>query len=183
MLEELPITGSPIFRRKKWYVIYLLVYYRPQKKFGKVLFLQVSVCLSTWGGGCVVAPRRGHAWVLRGACVVARGGHVWGGMHSCSWGGVCGCSRGACMVSPGGCMGYEEIRRYDQWAGGTHPTGMHSCFKKMKFRTRGIREPMAVSFETFRASDAPGVCISPEDLTSHNKCHTVYINLGKLSAL
>ena len=32
------------------------------------------------------------------------------------------------MVAPGGaCMGYDEIRRYDQRAGGMHPTGMHSC--------------------------------------------------------
>ena len=31
---------------------------------------------------CMVALG-GHAWLLRGACVVAPGG----GMHSCSWGG------------------------------------------------------------------------------------------------
>ena len=24
-------------------------------------------------------------------------------------------------------MRYDKIRRYDQCAGGTHPTGMHSC--------------------------------------------------------
>ena len=60
------------------------VYYRPQTKFAKVMFLQVSVILST--GGC--------AWLLRGACVVALGG---GGMHGCSrghawllWGGLFG---------------------------------------------------------------------------------------------
>ena len=59
-------------------------------------------------GACVVAPR--------GACVVALGGHAWlllGGMH--------GCSGGACMVF---------LMRYGQWAGGTHPTGMHTCIKK-----------------------------------------------------
>ena len=62
----------------------------------------------------------GHAWLLRGACMVAPGGHAWlhlgghalmlpgvcmvapGGMHGCSWGGVCGCSGGACMVALGG---------------------------------------------------------------------------------
>ena len=75
--------------------------YRPQTKFAKVMFLQVSVC-----------PRGGRVWLLRGA--------------GCAWlvrGGVC-------MVAPGGgaCVGYDEIRRYGQWAGGTHPTGMHSCF-------------------------------------------------------
>ena len=52
-------------------------------------------CLSVHGGACVVA-RRG------GACVVALGGgHVWlllgGGGR-----GMCGCSRGACMVAPRG---------------------------------------------------------------------------------
>ena len=65
-----------------------------------------------WGGMCGCSG--GHAWLLRGACVVAPGG-------------VCGCSGGACMVALGGaCVGYDEIRRYGQWAGGTHPTGMHS---------------------------------------------------------
>ena len=49
-------------------------------------------------GACVVAPRGacmvalgGHAWLLRGACMVARGG--------------CGCSRGACVVAWGGMHG------------------------------------------------------------------------------
>ena len=35
--------------------------------------------------------------VARGACVVALGG-----MHGCSWGGMCGCCQGVCMVAPGG---------------------------------------------------------------------------------
>ena len=75
----------------------LYIYYRPQKKFAKVMFLQVSVILSTRGGGwrawqgdvcgrgracvaggCVMGGgmrgRRGHAW---------HGGHVWlGGGHA-----------------------------------------------------------------------------------------------------
>ena len=83
-------------------------------------YVFTGVCLSTRGGmrgcsrqgmhgcwgACMVTPR-GHAWLLLGVCVVAAGG-----MH--------GCSKGACM-------GYDEIRRYDQGAGGVHPTGMHSC--------------------------------------------------------
>ena len=59
-------------------------FYRPQMKFAKVMFLQVSVC-PQWGGMCgcsqggvcVVAPG-GHAWLLWG-------GHawlLWGGMHA-----------------------------------------------------------------------------------------------------
>ena len=68
--------------------------YRPQTKFAKVMFLQVSVC-----------PQGGHAWLIGGVCMVAPGGHAWllpaggacvvalGGMHGFSGGG------GACMVA------------------------------------------------------------------------------------
>ena len=41
--------------------------YRPQTKFAKVMFLQVSVC--PHGGACMVVPG--------GACMVAPGGHAW----------------------------------------------------------------------------------------------------------
>ena len=102
---------------------------------GKVIFLHLFVILFT-GGACVVAPR-GACMVAWGVCMVAPGGCMVaprGGVHGCS-GGMCGCSWGACMVAPGGCMvalggvcvGYDEIQRYDQWVGSTHPTGMHSC--------------------------------------------------------
>ena len=91
-------------------------YYRPQTKFAKVMFLQVSVC-PQGRGACVVAW--GGAWLLWGVCVVAPGGAcvvALGGMHGCSGGCVCGCSRGGMHgCSRGGaCMGYDEIRRYDQ---------------------------------------------------------------------
>ena len=57
-------------------------FYRPQTKFAKVMFLQVSVC-----------PQGRCAWLLGGgACVVAPGG----GVHGCSGG-------AACVVAPGGC--------------------------------------------------------------------------------
>ena len=59
-----------------------------------------GTCVVAMGGACVVAPGAcvvvrggGHAWLLWGACVVAAGG-----VHGCS----------------GGCVGYDEIRRYDQ---------------------------------------------------------------------
>ena len=64
---------------------FLSSFYRPQTKFAKVMFLQVSVILSTGGGGaCVVAPRGGmrgwsrggHAWLFQGGCMVAPGGHA-----------------------------------------------------------------------------------------------------------
>ena len=76
----------------------------------------------------------GHAWLLwGGACVVAPGGHawlLWGGMRGCL-GGMHGFIWGVCMVLFGGaCVVFSvfsDTMRYSQWAGGTHPTGMHSC--------------------------------------------------------
>ena len=73
------------------------IFYRPQTKFAKVMFLQVSVCPQ---GGCVWLLPGGHAWLLPG-------GHVWllGGVHGCSGGGMHSCSQGACVVAPrGACM-------------------------------------------------------------------------------
>ena len=94
--------------------------YRPQTKFAKVMFLQVSVCpqggMHGWGRGCAWLGGV-HGW---GACVARRcvwlggmhgmggtwlGGmcgwegamHDWGGMHG--W--VCVHGWGACMA--GGC--------------------------------------------------------------------------------
>ena len=79
----------------------MLYHYRPQTKFAKVMFLQVSVC--TQGG---------HAWQGRGVC-------VGGGMHgrgACVEGGMCGGGghawQGACMARGGSCM-----------AGGMHGGG------------------------------------------------------------
>ena len=82
---------------------------------------------------CLLIPIRftvpgGVHWKSGGACMVA-------------WGGVHGCSRGACkhawLLQGGmhGCTGGGHAwffsMRYGQWAGGTHPTGMHSCFWKL----------------------------------------------------
>ena len=107
-----------------------LNFYRPQTKFAKVMFLQVSVCpqgghVWWWGG---------HAWwwggmwwgacMVGGACMVVGGCVWWRGMHG--GGGMCG-GGGVCVVAEGhawwghawwqgGCMGYDEIlsmsRRY-----------------------------------------------------------------------
>ena len=95
-------------------------YYRPQTKFAKVMFLQVSVCpqggacvVAPGGGACVVAPRGvcmvapggGHAWLLWGGAWLLQGGHAWLLPGGCAWllqGGMHGCSGGACVVA-GGC--------------------------------------------------------------------------------
>ena len=109
-------------------------------------------CLSVHTGGTCVVAAGGHTWLLPGGMVALGGMRVaLGGVHGCSGRGACvvalggmhGCSGGghvwllpgwACMVAPrGACMGYDEIRRYDQWAGGTHPTGMHSCYHLLLF--------------------------------------------------
>ena len=96
-------------------------------------------CLSVHGRACVVAPG-GHAWLLPGegwACVVALGGgawrrgHVWQRGACMAKGGMCG-KRGG-MRGEGGHVwqkgGWCAVRdTAGHCAGGTHPTGMHSCF-------------------------------------------------------
>ena len=179
-------------------------FYRPQTKFAKVMFLQVSVCpqrgghawllpggggacMVAWGGvhgcsrggmhgclgglGCVVAPG-GHAWLLQGGmrgcswggmhgCSggmhgCSRGGMrgcSWGGMHGCSWGGMHGCSQGGhAWLLPGGhgllgggCVFFSM--RYGQWAGGTHPTGMHSCCEWFSPVSIAISQILQMIFE------------------------------------
>ena len=70
-------------------------------------------------GGCAWLLQGGHAWLLWG-------GRAWlllRGMRGCSRGGAWLLQGGhawlllggVCVVAPGGvCMGYDEIRRYDQ---------------------------------------------------------------------
>ena len=102
-----------------------------------------------WWGGCAWLLRGGMRGCSggmhgcsRGACMVAPGGACVvapGGMHGCkgghAWfylGGHAGFIRGACVVLFGGaCVVFSvfsDTMRYGQWAGGTHPTGMHSCY-------------------------------------------------------
>ena len=87
------------------------------------------------GGVCMVGGMhsRGHAWQ---GCMHGRGVHgrracMAGGMHG---GGIhgrgCMHGRGVCMT--GGHAWHAcppaDTTRYCQWAGGTRPTGMHSCW-------------------------------------------------------
>ena len=127
------------------------IIYHPQMNFAKVMFLQVSVCPqgSMHGRGACMAGGGGcawwghvwwgrHAWqgavCGRGACMA--GEHVWQGACMagvCAWKGG-HVWQGACMA--GGHAWQEgawhawppaDTMRYVQLAGGTHPTGMHSC--------------------------------------------------------
>ena len=93
-------------------IVFITNFYRPQRSWGKVMFLHVSVILFTGGclvqgeglvpGGCLV---QGDVW-SRG-CLV-QGGLLW-------WGGP----------DPGRvCV---ETPLTTTAVGGTHPTGMHSC--------------------------------------------------------
>ena len=103
-----------------WEVNEVRHFYRPQTKFVKVMFLQVSVC--PHGGGMVCMFFQGACMVFSaGACIVFAGGmHGFFGVH------VWFFRRGACMAffSFFRCIGYNEIRSMSRRM---HPTRMHSC--------------------------------------------------------
>ena len=86
-------------------------FYRPQTKFAKVMFLQVSVCPQ--GGGC--------AWqgMCVAGCVCGRGVCVVGG--ACMAGGAC--VVGTCMA--GVCLPRGVHGRGCAWWGGGH--AWHAC--------------------------------------------------------
>ena len=126
-------------------------YFRPQTKFAKVMFSQVSVCLSTgeghaWLGGGLYGkgqcawPRGMHVW---GAGVMGRGhvwpggAHAWQGRHVWLGGGMRGRGihgRGHAWHGSawqgGACVAGERATA----EGGTHPTGMHSCFSRLSHK-------------------------------------------------
>ena len=93
--------------------IWIYHIYRPQRSWGKVMFLQASVILLTGGGvrGFIWGGVRGF---IRGACVVLFGGRAWfysGGVRGFIQGGrewfysgghAWFYSRGACVVLFGG---------------------------------------------------------------------------------
>ena len=111
-------------------------FYRPQTKFAKVMFLQVSVCPHRGGirgficqggmrdfiwGACVVLFGGACVVLCGGACVVLFGGHAWfylgghawfylGGMHGFIWGGMHGFIRGVCVVF----SVFSDTMRYGQ---------------------------------------------------------------------
>ena len=118
-----------------------------------------------YSGGCAWFYSRGvHGFIL-GACMVSFGG----GMH--------GFIRGACMVLFGGaCVVFSvfsDTMRYGQWAGGTHPTGMHSCllfFYKFVKRSprRHLPSPLHGSVGT------PAVCATMEDAILSPSAHMAF---------
>ena len=91
------------------------------------------------GGGGVRVRGGGRAWPQ--AARVCQRGHVWlGGMHGggrARPGGVCG--RRGCMHATHAPLGLILRDTVGQWAGGTHPTGIHSC-KILKCLVLGYRK-------------------------------------------
>ena len=96
-------------------------FYRPQTKFAKVTFSQVSVCPQAGGlPHCML----GYTPHLPGRYTPRAG------------------TPPRCLVHAGIHPPVQCILGYDQQAGGTHPTGMHSCclgltplFRILRMRT------------------------------------------------
>ena len=91
-------------------------------------------CAWPWEGGCMArgaCMAGGRAWWgVHGWGVCMAGGHAWlgeacvvGGVHG--WGTVHGWGACVACIPP---QADTTATAYRQWAGGTHPTGMHSCY-------------------------------------------------------
>ena len=112
-------------------------FYRPQRSWAKVMFLQASVILLTWGGVCLSAcwdahppgadtplgadtPRTRHPPGTRHP----HGADTPGSRHppraDTPW-------EQTPPRSPPGIPPGKQTPAYGQRAAGTHPTGMHSC--------------------------------------------------------
>ena len=69
------------------------------------------------------------------------------------------CSRGACAWWGGHVRGWGHVHacppadttRYGQCAGGTHPTGMHSCLLELILFMGCIKNTTAINISTFIA--------------------------------
>ena len=107
---------------------YTMSYYRPQRSWGKVMFLHVSVILPG-PGGCLV---RGRGSAPRG--VPGPEGGVPGPGGSAP--------RGGALDKGGWSRGCGDPPPTATAAGSTHPTGMHSCFVNLFLHTCGIFTPV-----------------------------------------
>ena len=99
-IETCSLWGTDCRKAGAWYATEMPSCYRPQTKFAKVMFLQMSVC--PWGGNRRGGVHGGGACMV-GGCAwqggMCGGGHAWwgacmaGGMHGRGhawWGGMCG---------------------------------------------------------------------------------------------
>ena len=106
-------------------------FYRPQRSWGKVIFSEACVKNSVHSGR---GGMHGRGVCMVGACMAGGcivGGHAWQGVcgrgGGFAWWGAC-MAGGACVAGHAWhtCPPADTVR-YSQWAGSTHPTGMHSC--------------------------------------------------------
>ena len=106
-------------KASRLYLCCLTVFLPPANEvWGKIMFLQASVILLTGGcllpGGCLLRGRYAPGWVCSGGVLP---GGVCSRVESAPGGGS----------APGGwCL--MEAPGTATAAGGTHPTGMHSCY-------------------------------------------------------
>ena len=136
-------------------------YYHPQMKFAKVMFLHVSVILSTggWVGGipaCIAGGAGLGGWYPSMPCNFpgphpggklrdlargrSRGPHPRGKLRGLAWGVSIPTPRGGFqahtqMGSPGPCPGgvYPSKHWGRPPVGGMHPSGGHSCYLLWSF--------------------------------------------------
>ena len=94
------------------------LYYRPQTKFAKVMFLHLSVILFT--GGCMPQCMMGYTHLVADT-PSPPGADIPGNRHPP------GADTPHRSRPPQGRHSSAQFRRYGQQAGGTHPTGMHTC--------------------------------------------------------
>ena len=102
-----------------WRVV--VFYYRPQTKFAKVMFLHLSVSHSVHKGG-IQAHTQGGSW---GVSRPIPRGEVGGVSRPTPRGEVGWSGQGGLQAHTRGSDGSQQAATA---AGGTHPTGMHSCF-------------------------------------------------------
>ena len=115
--------------------------YHPQRSLGKVMFLHVSVILFTGGGGWG-DPSMHCRWYPSMPCSRSPGG--WYPSMHCRWYASMPCRSpgGSPGPHPGGIPACSETD--PPWtataAGGTHPTGMHSCLEYIHLRPFSFSE-------------------------------------------
>ena len=144
---------------------------RPQTKFAKLMFLQVSVC-----------PHGGTCGFILEACLVLLGGmhgfiwgvcgFIWGCVHGFIWGvhgfirghawfylgGMCGFIHGACVVFPGGGVhvffsffGYNEM----QSMSGRYASYWNAFLYDLFLQGQGGMTPSAPRIHTYQITVIP----------------------------
>ena len=123
--------GPKIINKYRLFQSCSLLYYRPQRSWGKVMFLHVCVILFTGG---LLSQHALQVVSQHALQQVSRGGDI----QACIAGGIAACLASGLKggLLPGGLLGGSPpggllpggcLVETATAAGGTHPTGMHSC--------------------------------------------------------